>query len=72
MNCSCQNKAATIRLPDCPEQSSFGFDNHDLQKNCLTRQFQIRSKLTPVPGGGGGGGHSTFFLVGVCHADFKM
>ena len=48
MNCSCQNQAATITLPDCPEQSSFGFGYHDLQKNCLTRQVQIRSKLTPA------------------------
>ena len=41
-------QGATIRLPDCPGQPSFGLGNHDLQKSCPTEQIQIISKLTLI------------------------
>ena len=45
---SCCGQGATIRLPACPGQSSFGWGNHDLQKSCPTGQVQIISKLTLI------------------------
>ena len=35
-------QGATIRLPDCPGQSVFGLENHDLQKSCPTEQVKVQ------------------------------